>query len=66
MAREQRDAIAEKLRVKFAPKVATLQDRIRRAEQAVEVQKSQATGPSSRRRCRSARPFWGRSRAARW
>ena len=43
LAREQRDAIAEKLRAKYAPKVAALQDRIRRARQQVEVQKSQAT-----------------------
>ncbi len=42
LAREQRDLAAEKLRQKYAPKVAGLQDRIRRAEQAVEVQESQA------------------------
>ena len=43
LAREQRDAIAEKLRAKYAPKIATIQDRIRRAEQTVEVQKEQAS-----------------------
>jgi hypothetical protein len=43
-AREQRDAAVEKLRQRFAPKTMALQDRIRRAEQAVEQQKSQATG----------------------
>lgn len=43
LAREQRDAIAEKLRAKYAPKLATLQDRLRRAQQAVEVQKAQSS-----------------------
>ncbi|MBL9001646.1 MAG: ATP-binding protein [Phycisphaerae bacterium] len=42
-AREERDAAAEKLRAKYAPKLATLQDRIRRAEQVVDVQKQQAS-----------------------
>ncbi len=42
-AREQRDAFAEKLRAKYAPKLATLQDRIRRAQQAAEVQRQQAS-----------------------
>lgn len=43
LAREQRDAVATKLRAKYAPKVATLQDRLRRAQQQVEVQKEQAS-----------------------
>ncbi len=42
LARERRDQSAEKLRQKYAPKMATLQDRIRRAEQAVEREKEQA------------------------
>lgn len=41
-ARERRDQTAEKLRQKYAPKFAALQDRIRRAEQAVEREKEQA------------------------
>jgi hypothetical protein len=41
-AREQRDALVEKLRQKYAPKLAALQDRIRRAEQQKEVQAEQA------------------------
>lgn len=41
-AREQRDAAADKLRAKFAPKVQTLEERLRRARQAVEVQKEQS------------------------
>jgi hypothetical protein len=41
-AREQRDAAMEKLRAKYAPKLATLDDRIRRAEQAVERERAQA------------------------
>ena len=41
-AREDRDAEVEKLRVKYAPKLATLQERKRRAEQAVEREKQQA------------------------
>lgn len=42
VARERRDAAVEKLRQKYASKIATLQDRIRRAEQAVEREKEQA------------------------
>jgi hypothetical protein len=41
-AREQRDAAADKLRAKYAPKVQTLEERLRRARQAVEVQKEQS------------------------
>jgi hypothetical protein len=41
--REARDADKERLRQKFAPKVATLTERIRRAEQAKEVQEQQAS-----------------------
>jgi hypothetical protein len=41
-AREERDRIAEKLRQKYAPRVAAMQERLRRAEQAVEVQAAQA------------------------
>ncbi len=40
--RETRDAETEKLRKKYAPRFATLQDRIRRAEQKIEVQEQQA------------------------
>jgi hypothetical protein len=42
-AREERDRRIERLRQKYVPKIATLQDRIRRAEQAVEREKAQAT-----------------------
>lgn len=42
-AREERDAFAEKLRAKYAAKITTLEDRIRRAQQTVDVQKAQAT-----------------------
>jgi hypothetical protein len=41
-AREERDEALEKLRKKYAPKLATLQERIRRAEQAVEREAEQA------------------------
>ena len=41
-AREQRDETTEALRKKYAPKLATLQERIRRAEQTVEREKVQA------------------------
>ncbi len=41
-ARERRDAFAEKLRQKYASRMNTLGERIRKAEQAVEVQKGQA------------------------
>jgi hypothetical protein len=40
--REQRDTAVARLRAKYAPKVAVLEERLRRAEQAVEVQKAQA------------------------
>lgn len=41
--REERDAAAEKLRQKYASKFATLNERLRKAQQAVEVQKEQAS-----------------------
>jgi len=42
-AREARDTKIEKLRQKYATKLSALQDRIRRAEQAVEREQTQAT-----------------------
>jgi hypothetical protein len=42
-AREVRDEHAEKLRVKYASKFATLQDRLRRAEQNLQKQKEQSS-----------------------
>jgi hypothetical protein len=44
MAREKRDEAVEKLRRKYAPKFAQLEERKRRAEQAVEREKEQAKG----------------------
>lgn len=41
-AREERDRQVEALRKKYAPKLAVLQDRIRRAQQAVERETQQA------------------------
>ncbi len=41
-AREQRDAQVDRLRARYAPKLATLADRIRRAEQRVAEQQQQA------------------------
>lgn len=43
-AREQRDEAAEKLRQKYAPKIAALEEKKRRAEQAVEREAEQAKG----------------------
>lgn len=43
-AREARDAAVAKIRDKYASKMTTLQDRIRRAEHAVQVQSEQASG----------------------
>ncbi len=43
-AREARDAALTKVRDKYASKLTTLQDRIRRAEQTVQVQSEQASG----------------------
>jgi hypothetical protein len=42
VSREQRDALAARLRAKYAPKMASLQERLRRAEQAVEREAAQA------------------------
>src|SRR6185503_21338871 len=42
IGREQRDRAAEQLRKKYAPKLAALEDRIRRAEQMKEKQAQQA------------------------
>ena len=42
LAHEQRDEDIERLRRKYAPKMATLEERIRRAEQAVEREAEQA------------------------
>ncbi len=39
--RESRDVAVEKLRKRYAPKLATLRDRIERAEQRVEVEREQ-------------------------
>jgi hypothetical protein len=41
-AREARDAAVEELRRKFAPKFATLEERLRRAQQVVEREQQQA------------------------
>jgi hypothetical protein len=41
--REQRDLEVERLRKKYAPKIESLQDKLRRARQRVDVEKSQAT-----------------------
>ncbi len=43
-AREARDGALARTREKYASKMTALQDRIRRAEQAVQVQNEQATG----------------------
>jgi hypothetical protein len=43
VARERRDAEVDKLRQRYAPKLATLQERLRRAQQAVEREREQAT-----------------------
>ena len=43
-SREARDAALDKIRAKYAPKSAALQDRRRRAEAKVAVQKEQASG----------------------
>ena len=42
VAREKRDDLVEALRKKYAPKMATLQERLRKAQAAVEKQKEQA------------------------
>ena len=42
LVREQRDLAADKLRQRYAPKIAALEERLRRAEQAVEREAEQA------------------------
>jgi hypothetical protein len=42
-AREQRDQMVEKIRLKYAPKAAALQERIRKAAEAVAREQAQAT-----------------------
>ena len=42
-SREQRDLQVEKLRAKYGPKLATLHEKIRKAEQRVEKQKQEAS-----------------------
>jgi hypothetical protein len=44
--REQRDAQVEKLRQKYAPKIAALEERVRKAQIKVEKEKSQANQQS--------------------
>ncbi len=44
LAREERDLQVEKLRDKFAPKLARIQERIRRAEQTLEKEEEQSKG----------------------
>jgi hypothetical protein len=46
MGREQRDAQVEKLREKYAPKIAALEERLRKAQVKVEKEKSQANQQS--------------------
>lgn len=41
-ARERRDELADTLREKYGPKLAILEERLRKAEQRIQVQKSQA------------------------
>jgi hypothetical protein len=41
-AREQRDVAVDKLRQKYAPKLAAMQEKLRRAQQAVDREKAQA------------------------
>jgi hypothetical protein len=41
-AHESRDAVAEKLRQKYAPKIAALQERLRRSQAAVERERAEA------------------------
>ncbi len=43
IAHERRDRLVEQMRKKYAPKILRLQERIRRAEQAVEREQEQAT-----------------------
>jgi hypothetical protein len=42
-AHEQRDALADKIRKKFAPRAQRLQDRLRRAQQKIQDQQQQAS-----------------------
>lgn len=55
-AAEKRDLEVEKLRRKYTPKLERLQDRVRRAEQRIEVEKGQAQSATM-----SAALSWGTS-----
>ena len=57
--REQRDAAVEKIRQKYASKINTLQDRLRRAQQSVTKEQRTAIRVPHKRRSGSARDrFW--------
>ena len=43
LSREKRDLAIEKLRKKYSPKLARLQDRVRKADQKIEVQQDQVS-----------------------
>ena len=43
-AREQRDALSEELRTRYAPRLASLEERIRKAQLAIEREQEQAKG----------------------
>lgn len=43
-AREKRDAAVERLRAKYAPRIATLEEKLRRAQQAVDREAEEAKG----------------------
>ncbi|MEP7273537.1 MAG: ATP-binding protein [Acidobacteriota bacterium] len=44
LVREERDSEVEKLRQKYEPKIATIEDRIRRSQQTLEREQAEASG----------------------
>ncbi|MDR4480239.1 MAG: ATP-binding protein [Nitrospira sp.] len=60
VGREQRDHQSEALRKKYAPKIAALQDRIRRAEQMVERQQAESRSSQFQAAISDEGLSWGR------
>ena len=56
-ASEKRDVAIAKVRKRYATKLTTLENRLLRAQQTIEVQKQQSTKKNSTRQFRSAPRF---------
>ena len=59
--RELRDGAVETLRARYAPKVARLDAKRRKAQEQVEREQQQVASRNCRRRCHSAPRWWAHS-----